>query len=262
MFGREPRLPVDVEFGLTPHTTCSGRFVDNLRQRLRQAHDLAKKHSRLAADRNKRYYDVKKREARLEQGDRVLVRNCTPTGKLDNKWEQHVYVIKDKPNESIPVYRLVREDGKGRTRTLHRNLILPCPNLESCSEDPSGRQVVNSKGRRPAGRRNVSNNTELQDDCGWSLRIQGPTADQTSLTESATGRDVSDRLQKFQPSVRESDMSRSVQSWEQTDLHSTGAEVVQANGRSLAEDVIIIIIITLLTHLFYKNTMNLQFRTE
>ncbi|XP_020915478.1 uncharacterized protein LOC110252963, partial [Exaiptasia diaphana] len=84
MFGREPRLPVDVEFGVTPHTACSGRFVDNLR------HAEAQKHSRLAADRNKRYYDVKKSEAQQEQRDRFLVRNCTPAGKLDNKWEQHV----------------------------------------------------------------------------------------------------------------------------------------------------------------------------
>jgi len=132
MFGREPRIPVDVQFGLDPNSSHptgrdSSKFVENLRKRLNLAYDLATKNAQVASKRNKVRYDAKRREAKLLPGDRVLVRNSTPSGKLDNKWEKEVYVVDKKPNEDIPVYIIRREDGVGRKRTLHRNLLLPCP---------------------------------------------------------------------------------------------------------------------------------------
>ncbi|KAK3715795.1 hypothetical protein QZH41_001223 [Actinostola sp. cb2023] len=132
MFGREPRIPVDVQFGLDPNSSHptgrdSSKFVENLRKRLNLAYDLATKNAQVASKRNKVRYDAKRREAKLLPGDRVLVRNVTPSGKLDNKWEKEVYVVDKKPNEDIPVYIIRREDGVGRKRTLHRNLLLPCP---------------------------------------------------------------------------------------------------------------------------------------
>jgi hypothetical protein len=35
------------------------------------------------------------------------------------------YVVVDQANSEIPVFTVIREDGEGRTRILHRNLLLP-----------------------------------------------------------------------------------------------------------------------------------------
>lgn len=45
--------------------------------------------------------------------------------KIADKWEDDIYVILAKANDDIPVYKVRREDGEGRTRVLHRNLLLP-----------------------------------------------------------------------------------------------------------------------------------------
>ena len=131
MFGIHPRLAIDVLLGTDPNgnnnKTSMSTFVQNLRQRLRRAYDVAAKSSGLASTKFKRNYDRKPLANRIEPGDRVLVKNMTPKGKLENFWESEVYVVKQRPNNDIPVYVVQREDGLGRKRTLHRNQMRPCP---------------------------------------------------------------------------------------------------------------------------------------
>lgn len=57
----------------------------------------------------------------------MLVRLFAKTGKcsLSDKWEKDPYVVKDIPNEDIPVYKVHTASGKGPTRLPHRNLLLP-----------------------------------------------------------------------------------------------------------------------------------------
>ena len=59
--------------------------------------------------------------------DRVLVRNVGVRGKhkIADRWEEEVFVVLGKPDPEIPVYTVKQENGKGRTRVLHRNLLLP-----------------------------------------------------------------------------------------------------------------------------------------
>lgn len=63
----------------------------------------------------------------LEVGDRVLVRVVHFEGKhkLANKWEEEPYIIIAQPNSEIPVYTVRKENGDGKERTLHRNLLYP-----------------------------------------------------------------------------------------------------------------------------------------
>ena len=74
----------------------------------------------------KSYYDEKARAAVLSVGDRVLVKVVAFDGrqKLADKWED-VYVVLNQPNPSIPDFTVGKENGEGRKRTLHRNLLLP-----------------------------------------------------------------------------------------------------------------------------------------
>ena len=137
MFGRHPRLAVDVYFGHQPNGRRSkgqSKFIKDLSSRLGFAYDLATKNSKAAQARQKKVYDRSPIANKIEIGDEVLVRNFTPSGKLDNYWEGHIYIVKAKPNSDIPVYVVQRKGAIGRERTLHRNNLKPCPFSIHCMD--------------------------------------------------------------------------------------------------------------------------------
>ena len=86
-------------------------------------------------------YDHRVRSAALESGERVLVKKLAFEGKhkIDDRWENPVYIVVDQPNPDIPVYRVRQEeDEKARYRTLHRNHLLAIGSLpvDESSETP------------------------------------------------------------------------------------------------------------------------------
>ena len=125
MFGRKPRLAADVFLGLSK---ASNGYNKSIQDSLREAYEAAVEASARAGDRSKVRYDFRKaRGAVPVSGDRVLVRrkHFTERHKLVDHFEPGVHVVVDRPNEDIPVYRVKPENGQGKTRVLHRNLLLP-----------------------------------------------------------------------------------------------------------------------------------------
>ena len=129
MFGREPRLPIDLAFGIETSKESKNmtKYVEELRDRLKKSYQLATEAAAKSQQRQKRTYDTKVKGAILHKGDRVLVRilSFDGTHKLSDKWEEDPYVIVDQPNSDIPVFVVKKENGEGRRRTLHRNHLLP-----------------------------------------------------------------------------------------------------------------------------------------
>jgi transposase InsO family protein len=130
MFGRQPLLAVDVYLGLqSPGGTQADyvQYVKDLRAKLDYTYKLATANATKTATRDARYYDQGARESRLQVGDLVLVKVVAFTGKhkLSDRWEPEVYRIIDIPIPNSPVYKVQRHSGTGRTRVLHRNLLLP-----------------------------------------------------------------------------------------------------------------------------------------
>lgn len=131
MFGREPRLPVDMLFGLSHdqsgEVTDEGRYVTKLREQLEFAFSLVSANQSSASRYNKSRYDLKARGSVPEVGDRVLLRNVGLKGKhkLADRWAQEVYVVTGKPDPALPVYSIKKEGSRGRSRNVHRNLLLP-----------------------------------------------------------------------------------------------------------------------------------------
>ena len=129
MFGWHPRLAIDAIMDTEPRNDSAPHsvgYVQKLKERLKYAYKLASDEARKQANRNKKVYDTKARASKLEVNDRVLVKQVCFDGKhkLADRWESEAYIVYDIPNPDIPVYRVQREDGKGRQRTLHRNLLL------------------------------------------------------------------------------------------------------------------------------------------
>ena len=129
MYGRNPRLPVDIALGVAPEDSSHQslpEFVEKFRKRMSYAYEVAGVAARKAAEKSKKRYDISVRDSILHPGDRVLVRNVAFKGKhkLADKWEEDVYIVLEQPNSEIPVYVVRRENGEGSNRTLHRNMLL------------------------------------------------------------------------------------------------------------------------------------------
>ena len=115
IFGRNPRLPVDIVFGLRKAVKGSN-YIKDLRDRLNHAYHLATEASKRSQQKQKEGYDTRVRGATITVGDRVLVKIVAfkEKHKLADKWEQEPYRVLGQPIPDIPVFTVQREDGENR----------------------------------------------------------------------------------------------------------------------------------------------------
>ncbi|RXN09433.1 Retrovirus-related Pol poly from transposon [Labeo rohita] len=148
MYGRHPRLPIDLLFGLVQEDgfTNPQEYAERWADRMAEAYRIAAQSSKQRSLRNKEYYDQKASCIILRSGDRVLVRNLSQRGgpgKLRSYWEPTIYVVKEQLGDNF-VYKVHPEKDERKIRTLHRNHLLnDLPTLESL--DPR-KQVVPKRG--------------------------------------------------------------------------------------------------------------------
>ncbi len=124
MFGRVPRLPIDVLFQnvlLNEDVVDYKDFVSKLRKDLREAAHIARMHTLKEQERHGRLYNRKVKGCPLTVGDRVLVANRGERGrrKVADKWESSPYEVVVVYPE-INVYR-IREINSDKVRVVHRN---------------------------------------------------------------------------------------------------------------------------------------------
>ena len=157
MFGRHPRLPIDVEFGLHKPNCSKSRYIQKLR-RLNYAHKKASKYYSEQAQKYKTSYDKSVKEPQLQVNNLVLVKIVAhkARNKIQDKWESEEYIVLEQPIPGTPVYR-VRPVTGTKVRTLHRNLLLPLgvkyqPDIdsdESDSDDSVHVDTSHSKSSQP-----------------------------------------------------------------------------------------------------------------
>lgn len=134
LYGRQPRLPVDLVFSFnrTESPVEFPEYVARWKRCMQEAYDIAAENAKKRGIRGKKGYDRKAKSVAIQVGDRVLVRNLGEKGgpgKLRSYWEDRVYVVERRLGDELPVYEVRPERGKGRVRVLHRNLLLQCNNL-------------------------------------------------------------------------------------------------------------------------------------
>ncbi|XP_030592555.1 uncharacterized protein LOC115785199 [Archocentrus centrarchus] len=126
MFGRVPRLPVDLMFKnvLRDETVCDyNAYVKSLLGDLHWAMTLAQKNCTAEQQHQRDQYNKRVKGLPLSLGDKVLLANKAARGKrkLSDKWEPVVYtVVASKP--ALHIYRVRDQDG--HERVVHRNLLL------------------------------------------------------------------------------------------------------------------------------------------
>ncbi len=127
MFGRVPRLPVDLMFQsvLRDESICDyNDYVQSLIKDLQSAMVLAQKNSTAEQKHQSDQYNKRVKGLPLSVGDYVLVANkgCRGKRKLADKWEPTMYSIVSS-NPSLHIYEI--RDRSGREKVVHRNLLLP-----------------------------------------------------------------------------------------------------------------------------------------
>ena len=185
MFGRQPRLPVDLAFGTatdnnTKHKSMT-QYISQMKDRLRKSYELAQKATQKSQERQTDNYDVKIRGGKVEVGDRVLVKIVAFEGrhKLCNKLVDEPYVVLRQPNPEIPVYVVRKESGEGRKRTLHMNLLFPIGFLNACD-------LPSDTSPKKSSQHKVSKSRKTADDRGENT-VDTDVLDNTSqVSESET----------------------------------------------------------------------------
>ena len=191
LFGRNPRLPIDIMFGI-PHSDGSASHDDyakKWKQRMEEAYQLASKAAKASGNRGKNLYDRKVQGAELYPGCRVLIRNLTERGgpgKLRSFWEDKVNVVVKRKHPESPVYEVQPEDGQGRTRVLHRNLLLPCDFLPVESHKPEKKrgERTHKEKKTPTTQNAEPESSSDSEEDDWRCMAGWPQRDSAAQTRS------------------------------------------------------------------------------
>ena len=127
MFGREPKIPIDIELNLpsTREKVTPKTYVNRLKQKLEWAYEKAQVNIQHDMKSRKRYHDKTVRCHKLEVGDLVLLRDKRPGSnyKIAHKWEDGVFEVVSQRGDG-PVFS-VRQIGTNAEQVVHRNMIHP-----------------------------------------------------------------------------------------------------------------------------------------
>ena len=166
LYGRHPRLPIDLIFQTEQSRTSTKRtnhsdFVKRWKATMKEAYQIASDRSKSSQARSKDTYDRRVQSSVLQENDRVLVRNLSERGgpgKLRAYWESEVHRVVKRMGENSPVYEIVSErNPKSKTRVLHRNLLLPCNDLPVETENDNNHGKKTSSQRHHSHqKRNIS----------------------------------------------------------------------------------------------------------
>jgi hypothetical protein len=138
MFGRKAKLPMDTKFEQVTSefkTKETKDYIEHLKMRMKRTREIVEQYVENAKGKQKKYYDMKARAARVQVGDKVLVKILSHTEgkhKLVDKFEEEVFTVLEQVNDHIPVYRVRSESGK--EKTLHRNHLRLLVNQDEAEE--------------------------------------------------------------------------------------------------------------------------------
>ena len=128
MLGREVRLPAEVMFGTANsefEINSYGEYVENLRLKMRHAHDVARKHLEVAAQRQKECHDANVHLERYKSGDLVWYQTEMSQLHVTPKLRRHFegpHIVLDRFSELV---YLIQLNKKGNRKVVHHNRLRP-----------------------------------------------------------------------------------------------------------------------------------------
>ncbi|POS82770.1 hypothetical protein EPUL_005785, partial [Erysiphe pulchra] len=136
IFGREVRLPCDLQFGIRPNEDIAGEdYVATLRRRMDDIHERVRTNINAASDRMKERYDVKAEKGGYNPGELVWLYNPRRrrgySPKLQRSWEGP-YEVLTRINDVI--YR-IKQLPRGKPKIIHFNRLAPYHGNNGCQEE-------------------------------------------------------------------------------------------------------------------------------
>ena len=128
MFGREVNTPADIVYGVVePQAeTRYDDFVESVRDRMREAYDVARENLHTAASRNKRYYDMQVKQKLFEVGESVYYFNPRRFQGRSEKWARKYtgpFVVE---KVLSPVNYLLRRSPRSKPFVTHVDKLRTC----------------------------------------------------------------------------------------------------------------------------------------
>ena len=229
LFGRSPRLPIDLIFQTQRSTETKNYkgYVDQWKSAMQEAYDLVMKHNGKAASNYKKQHDKKIKTSTLAAGDRVLVRNLSERGgpgKIRSYWEDKIHSVIRRIGEDSPVYEIKPEKGDGRTRVLHRTLLLPCDYLEMEETHQAGTVHRNNENRRVQRKADFKQAEPSQYDSEYDSEEDIPQFNPRDL-------------QRFEERIGMPDAHESIQESTRQEQDQYVHENIDAGDRSIADEI-------------------------
>ncbi len=193
MFGRIPRLPVDIMFNQVldnPEVADYDSYARSLLSYLKNAMHIAQKHSSVEQQHQAHQYNKRVKGTHLSVGDRVLVANKSERGKrkLADKWEDGVFTVVD-VNPGIHVYKI--KDATGRMKVVHRNLLLevnflPISGIDegSSSSEPDQPLIVVESDQNEVDQTTMPSQPNKPDLCDSSVETSTVSSTESSYQSS------------------------------------------------------------------------------
>lgn len=127
MFGRIPRLPVDVMFHNVERddeVTDYHSYIKRVRKDLKEALAAAQANAYSSQQRQAHLYNQNTKGTDIAEGDQVLLANKGERGrrKLADKWSPNIYIVVSH-DPRCHTYR-IKDAATGREKVVHRNLLL------------------------------------------------------------------------------------------------------------------------------------------
>ena len=184
LFGRHSILPIDYMFDIveSKDKKCESypEFVEKWHSAMKDAYNIASKHINTIQSSGKKQYNQRVYGEDIGVGDRVLLKNVSErggTGKLRSFWEETVYKIMEK-KQGIPVFVIVPENGEGKSKTVHKNLLMKCQHLlHNLNHDllpslPPDKPVIEKKVKRNNKLSSEKNIPDLIDESDSETEIE------------------------------------------------------------------------------------------
>ena len=142
MFGQTPKIPLDIEMGVTliDHESASYQnYAKKLQDRLKWAYQIAQENSQRESECHKKYYDKRMRCITLKPDDLVLVHAKAPSDdhKIADQWENIPHQILSQLVKQ-PFFQVQPVDATNDEifRVLHRNMLFP---IQSVTDSDSAK---------------------------------------------------------------------------------------------------------------------------
>ena len=156
-----------------------------------------------------------------------MVRNLSERGgpgKIRSYWEDKIHSVIRRVGEDSPVYEIKQEKGDGRTRVLHRTLLLLCDYLEMEETHQAGTVHRNNENRRGQRKANLKQAEPSQINSEYDSEEEVPQFHPRDL-------------ERFEEGIGMPDADESIPESTRQEQDQYGHENIDAGDRSIADEI-------------------------